>query len=36
MAKMRRNEYKQNALEARRSGDQAKALQLVRLVKVTK
>jgi len=34
MAKMRRNEYKQNALEARRSGDQAKALQLVRLVKL--
>jgi len=33
-AKLRRNEYKQNALLAKRSGDQAKALQYVRSVKV--
>ena len=35
-AKTRRNEYKQNALQAKRSGDQAKAIQYVRLVKVTR
>jgi len=33
-AKTRRNEYKQNAVQAKRLGDQAKAIQLVRLVKI--